>query len=54
MDHEIVIKIKLKEWEEKITLGCFASLVGVLAGCFPLSAMALRVFSREGRQEGVK
>jgi hypothetical protein len=23
-------------------------------GVFPLSAMALRVFSREGRQEGVK
>jgi hypothetical protein len=28
MDHEIVIKIKLKEWEEKITLRCFTSLVG--------------------------
>jgi hypothetical protein len=32
MNHEIAIKIKRKEWEEKITLGWFASLVG---GCSP-------------------
>jgi hypothetical protein len=28
MNHKIAIKIKRKEWEEKITLGWFASLVG--------------------------
>jgi hypothetical protein len=28
MNHEIAIKIKRKEWEEKITLRWFASLVG--------------------------
>jgi hypothetical protein len=28
MNHEIAIKIKRKECEEKITLGWFASLVG--------------------------
>jgi hypothetical protein len=33
MIHEIAIKIKRKEWEEKITLGWFASMVG---GCSPL------------------
>jgi hypothetical protein len=32
MIHEIAIKIKRKEWEENITLGWFASLVG---GCSP-------------------
>jgi hypothetical protein len=39
MNHEIAIEIKRKEWEEKITLGWFASLVGgcLLACCFPLA-----------------
>jgi hypothetical protein len=32
MNHEIAIKIKRKGWEEKITLGWFASLMG---GCSP-------------------
>jgi hypothetical protein len=32
MNHEIAIKINGKEWEEKITLGWFASLMG---GCSP-------------------
>jgi hypothetical protein len=32
MNHEIAIKIKRKEWEEKITLGWLASLV---RGCSP-------------------
>jgi hypothetical protein len=32
MNHDIATKIERKEWEEKITLGWFASLVG---GCSP-------------------
>jgi hypothetical protein len=38
MNHEIAIKIKRKEWEEKITLEWFASLVEavLLTWCFPL------------------
>jgi hypothetical protein len=37
MDHEIAIKIKRKEWEEKVTLGWFASLV---EGCSPCMAFS--------------
>jgi hypothetical protein len=32
MNRKIAIKIKREEWEEKVTLGWFAFLVG---GCFP-------------------
>jgi hypothetical protein len=32
MNHEIAIEIKRKGWEDKITLGWFASLMG---GCSP-------------------
>jgi hypothetical protein len=47
MNHEIAIKIKEKEWREKITLGWFTLFdegLFVSHGVFPLSAMALGVF----------
>jgi hypothetical protein len=37
MNHEIAIKIKRKEWEEKITLRWFASLVGGSSPCVVFS-----------------
>jgi hypothetical protein len=57
MNHEIVIKVKRKECEEKITLGWFACLVG---GCSPRMVFSpcppwlWGVFSGGGRREGVK
>jgi hypothetical protein len=38
MNHEIAIKIKRKGWEEKITLGWFATLV---EDCSPRMAFSL-------------
>jgi hypothetical protein len=56
MNHEIAIKIKRKELEEKITLGWFASLVGGGSPrmVFPLVRHGFGGFSRGGRQEGMK
>jgi hypothetical protein len=57
MSHEIEIKIKEKEWEEKDysrMVRFFDWKLFSSHGVFPLSAMALGLFSREGGREGVK
>jgi hypothetical protein len=57
MNHEIAIKIEEKEWEEKDYSWMVRFFDGRLFsshGVFPLSAMALGVFSGEGGREGVK
>jgi hypothetical protein len=57
MSHEIEIKIKEKEWEEKDysrMVRFFDWKLFSSHGVFPLSAMALGLFSIEGGPEGVK